>query len=52
MKLLKRIYQDISPDLARVFGAVDADAMETFLQQLKNLGTWLDTNRLGADWGR
>ena len=46
--LLGRIYQDIGPDLARVFGAVEADATESFLRQLKRLGAWLDENRLGA----
>jgi len=47
-ELLGRIYQDIGPDLAQVFGAVDADAVESFLKQLKQLGAWLDANRVGA----
>ena len=47
-QLLGRIYQDIGPDLAQTFGAVDAEAMAGFLEQLKKLGGWLDANRLGS----
>jgi len=48
-ELLGRIYRDIGPDLALTFGAVDADAIEGFLVQLKQLGAWLDANRLGSE---
>lgn len=47
-KLLGEIYQDIGPDLARTFGALEADAAESFVRQLKRLGSWLDDNRLGS----
>jgi len=44
--LLGKIYQDIGPDLMQVFGAVDADGIVEFVAQLKQLGQWLDANRL------
>lgn len=44
--LLGKIYQDIGPDLARVLGAVDSDEIESFVATLKQLGQWLDRNRL------
>lgn len=45
-QLLGKIYQDIGPDLMKVFGAVNADEVEKFAVQLKQLGQWLDANRL------
>lgn len=45
-QLLGAIYQDIGPDLHTVFSALDDDAIAIFAQQLKQLGLWLDANRL------
>lgn len=44
--LLGKIYQDIGPDLMKVFGAIDAGEVRMFTAQLKQLGQWLDANRL------
>lgn len=44
--LIGKIYQDIGPDLMQVFSAVDTDQIEAFLASLKQLGQWLDQNRL------
>ncbi len=44
--LLGTIYQDIGPELFRVFSVVDTEALEGFLSQLKVMGHWLDDNRL------
>jgi len=44
--LLGTIYKDIGPDLMQVFGAVDSETLTQFIAQLKQLGQWLDTNRL------
>jgi len=46
-ELLQEIYADIGPDLAQVFGALDMGAVKAFSTQLKQLGQWLDDNRLG-----
>ncbi|AKS45534.1 DNA-binding transcriptional regulator, MarR family [Octadecabacter temperatus] len=45
--LLGRIYQDIGPDLQKVFGSIDEAELEAFAKTLKQLGQWLDANRLG-----
>lgn len=44
--LLGKIYEDIGPDLMQVFSAVDGEAFTQFVGQLKQLGQWLDANRL------
>lgn len=44
--LIGQIYQDIGPDLMQVFSAVDGDQIEALLASLKQLGQWLDDNRL------
>lgn len=46
--LLGKIYQDIGPDLFLVFDSIDTGDIEQFAQQLKQLGQWLDKNRLNA----
>lgn len=45
--LLGTIYQDIGPDLGRVFGALDGEDAQELARLLKQLGQWLDANRLG-----
>jgi DNA-binding MarR family transcriptional regulator len=44
--LIGKIYQDMGPDLFQVFSTLDADALQQFSRQLKQLGQWLDSNRL------
>jgi DNA-binding MarR family transcriptional regulator len=44
--LLGQIYQDIGPDLLAVFNSIGADDIEQFTALLKQLGGWLDQNRL------
>lgn len=44
--LLGAIYADIGPDLMQVFQSVDPDEVETLAHHLKQLGQWLDKNRL------
>lgn len=45
-RLLEMIYQDIGPDLFKVFDSLNGSDIETFAAQLKTLGKWLDENRL------
>lgn len=45
-RLLGTIYQDMGPDLFRVFNSLNGSDIETFAVQLKTLGQWLDKNRL------
>ena len=44
--LLDNIHKDIGPELFRTFSAIDADEIERFSKALKQLGKWLDRNRL------
>lgn len=46
--LLGQIYQDIGPDLLNAFTSIGADDIQQFTALLKQLGTWLDQNRLDA----
>lgn len=45
-RLLGTIYQDMGPDLFKVFDSLNGSDIETFAAQLKTLGKWLDKNRL------
>lgn len=45
-RLLGPIYQDMGPDLFKVFESLDGSDIEAFALQLKTLGLWLDQNRL------
>lgn len=44
--LLDRIYKSIGPDLFGVFQSIQDGEIDMFAQQLKQLGTWLDQNRI------
>jgi len=44
--LLGTIYQEIGPDLFKVFDSLNGSDIATFAAQLKTLGQWLDKNRL------
>ncbi len=44
--LLGQIYADMGPDLMQVFGTLQPDDLAQFTGQLKQLGQWLDRNRL------
>lgn len=52
-QLLDTIYKGIGPDLFGVFQSIDEDHRESFAEQLRHLGKWLDQNRItdthGAD---
>ncbi|RYG90003.1 MarR family transcriptional regulator [Loktanella sp. IMCC34160] len=45
-RLLGMIYQDMGPDLFKVFESLNGSDIEVFASQLKTLGRWLDQNRL------
>lgn len=45
--LLGKIYQDIGPDLMQAFSSLEPEGVGQLTQLLKQLGRWLDTNRLG-----
>lgn len=45
-RLLGTIYQEIGPDLFKVFDSLNGSDIATFAAQLKTLGQWLDKNRL------
>lgn len=45
-ELLANIYKDIGPDCFQVFSALDDGEIAGFCDQLKQLGQWLDKNRL------
>lgn len=45
-KLIGTIYQDIGPDLFKVFDSLGGSDIASFAAQLKTLGQWLDKNRL------
>lgn len=44
--LLGTIYQDMGPDLFKVFESLNGSDIAAFAAQLKTLGQWLDQNRL------
>ncbi len=46
--LLGEVYQDIGPDLYQVFDTIGTEDIEQFTQLLKQLGQWLDANRINA----
>jgi len=45
-KLLDMIHKDIGPDLFRTFASLGDEEAVHFAKLLKQLGTWLDKNRL------
>ncbi|PLS23193.1 MarR family winged helix-turn-helix transcriptional regulator [Neptunicoccus cionae] len=45
-RLLGAIYQNIGPDLFKVFNSLNGTDIEGFAAQLKTLGQWMDKNRL------
>lgn len=46
METVSQIRQSMGPDLFSVFSAIDEDRFEEFANGLKQLGQWLDKNRL------
>jgi DNA-binding MarR family transcriptional regulator len=47
-ELLGKVYQDIGPDLYKVFDTIGAEDIVQFTQLLQQLGQWLDQNRLNV----
>ena len=46
LQLLNHIRVAIGPDLFQVFSSVDDAAISSFAASLKQVGSWLDNNRL------
>ncbi|KEJ91090.1 MarR family winged helix-turn-helix transcriptional regulator [Sulfitobacter donghicola] len=46
-QLLGEIYRDMGPDLFQVFGSLADGDVDELTKMLKQLGRWLDQNRLG-----